>query len=544
VLDGPNLYFPRPAVKLTLDLTSLAALPPGHARALAAALSVPTTRPGEPGSGQRRVLLERMGARVTRAVAHAAGTSRLAVRARPGSLPAQVVVAYPWRHEGRAVALAEQVAGVLASLAAAGTQVGDVDGLVQRAAAAVAAAEPGAPPDVPSPRIPVASVTGTNGKTTVTRLVAHLSMTAGLRTGWTTTDGILVDGRVIEEGDWSGPGGARRVLAEPGVQLAVLETARGGLLLRGMGVAHNDVSVVTNVSADHLGLQGVETLDQLAEVKSVVVRVTRPTGWCVLNGDDPRTLAMREVTRGRPWVFSLDRASPSLRVALDAGGRGATVLDGDLVVLEGGRDPDHLVAVSDVPLTLGGLSTYNVSNALAAAAAGLALGLPRDAVVEGLRTFRPDPVHNPGRLNLYELGGVTVVVDLAHNEAGLAALLDVLEGLRPEGAAVRLVLGTAGDRQDDVLEGLGELAGKRADDVVVGHKERYLRGRTLADMAGRFRAGAARVGVPELEEAPTELAGLQLLLSRSEPGDVVAVMCHAERAEIAAWLSEQGAVPA
>jgi cyanophycin synthetase len=243
-------------------------------------------------------------------------------------------------------------------------------------------------------------------------------------------------------------------------------------------------------------------------------------------------------------VFSLDAASPSLRVALDAGGRGATVLDGDLVVLEGGRDPDHLVAVADVPLTLRGLSTYNVANALAAAAASLALGLPREAVVEGLRSFRPDPVHNPGRLNLYDLAGVTVVVDLAHNEAGLAALLDVLDGLRPPGAAVRLVLGTAGDRQDDVLEGLGELAAKRADDVVIGHKERYLRGRSLADMADRFRAGATRVGVPGLPEAATELDGLRLLVSRAAPGDVVAVMCHAERAEIYAWLADQGAVPA
>jgi cyanophycin synthetase len=540
VLDGPNVYFPRPAVKLTLDVPGLAGLDVDAARAVATAAGAPASRPGLPGTGQRQVLLQRVAEEVVRAVARTAGTTRLGVRARPGAHPAQVVVAYPWRRLGRAEALGQEVAAVLDELPTL-TAPGSVQARVRAAAAHVASVDPGPPPDLPAPLVPVVSVTGTNGKTTVTRLIAHLAMADGRSTGWTSTDGVYLNGALDEPGDWSGPGGARRVLGSPGLQVAVLETARGGLLLRGMGVAHNDVSVVTNVSADHLGMQGVDTLDQLADVKSVVVRVTRADGWCVLNGDDPRTLAMRSRSRARPWVFSLDPASPSLRLALDGGGRGATVLDGDLVVLSPGEDPDHLVPVLDVPVTLSGLSPHNIANALAAAAAGLGLGLRRRAVVDGLRTFRPDLAHNPGRMNIYSWCGVTVVVDLAHNEAGLEALLLVMRGLCPPGSATRLVLGTAGDRQDEMLVGLGELAAKGSDDVVIAQKERYLRGRSTAEMAALFRTGAARVGVRDLAEEDDELTGLQALLGRAEAGDVVGVMCHAQRVEIDQWLRAEGA---
>jgi cyanophycin synthetase len=331
------------------------------------------------------------------------------------------------------------------------------------------------------------------------------------------------------------------------VQIGVLETARGGLLLRGMGVTRNDVSVVTNVSADHLGLQGIETVDQLAEVKAVVTRVTARSGWCVLNGEDPRVLAMMRQSPGRPWIFALDPDAPGLRTALDAGGRGMTVLDGWLTVLRRDADPDALVPLLDVPLTLSGLSRHNVANALAAAAAALGLGLPREAVVAGLRSFRPDVRLNPGRMNVWTLpggeGAVTVVIDLAHNEAGLEALLDVCHGLREPGALVRLGLGTAGDRTDDVLAGLGEIAGRRADDVVLVQKEHYLRGRAAADLDAQLRAGLATVGAGDVASAPDELTGLRTLVSRAEAGDVVAIMCHSDRLLLDEWLTAHGATP-
>ncbi len=180
----------------------------------------------------------------------------------------------------------------------------------------MAAAEPGAAPHTITPRVPVVAVTGTNGKTTTSRMIAHIARTDGQLVGWSNTDGIYVDGELVEAGDYSGPSGAGRVLAHPEVELAVTETARGGILLKGIGLTRNDVSVVTNVSADHLGLQGIDTLDQLAEVKGVVPQITRKDGWAVLNGDDPRVFAMRATIKAQPWVFSRDPDSPAIREVL------------------------------------------------------------------------------------------------------------------------------------------------------------------------------------------------------------------------------------
>jgi cyanophycin synthetase len=296
------------------------------------------------------------------------------------------------------------------------------------------------------------------------------------------------------------------------------------------------------VSADHLGLHGIDTLDQLAEVKSVVPRITRPSGWTVLNGDDPRVFAMRQVTRARTWVFSRDPRSPSIREVLDHGGRATTVVDGRIVVLDRGQPPDALVSVADVPLTLAGLSHFNVENALAAASAGLAAGLPRQAVVDGLKSFLPDVEHNPGRMNVFTLRGITVVIDLAHNEAGLEALIEVLKGVCAPGGRTFLGLGAVGDRQDDLLVKLGEIAARDVDVVVIGHKQRYLRGRTTGDLDRLMREGAARVGVSEVPAYPTELAALQALAAQASPGDVVGLMCHAERSDVLDWLGAEGGV--
>lgn len=545
VLDGPNLYFTRPAVKVSLALPGFLRADEDPLRALATGLELRRTRPGVPGSEQRQRFAMRVVERVVRLVARAAGTTRLGVRVRPAGALDRLVVAFPWRRRGRGEALGEALGQVLATLL---EDPASPQAAVRAAAERVRAASPGEPARAVRPAVPVASITGTNGKTTTTRLLAHLGMTAGLRTGWSSTDGVLVQGELVERGDYSGPAGARAVLAAPGVQLGILETARGGMLLRGMGVSANDVSVVTNVSADHLGLQGIDTVDQLAEVKAIVTKVTKPEGWVVLNGEDPRVWAMSTAIRARPWAFSLDPDAPAVRQALSRGGRASTVMDGDLVTLLPGEDPDHLVRILDVPVTLSGLSEHNIANALAATAAGLALGLPRAAVVEGLRTFAPDPRQNPGRMNVYTLplpagGTTTVVLDLAHNEAGLEALLNVADGLRPPGSFVHLGLGTGGDRTDEILVALGELAGRRADLVQIVHKAHYLRGRTMDDLEERLREGLAHVGVVPVGSWPTELHGLRSLVEAAEDGDVVAVMCHADRALLDEWLGEHGGTP-
>jgi cyanophycin synthetase len=536
VLDGANLYFPRAAVKLTLDVSRLLALPDHAARQVGAALGLVAARPGAAGTGLRQRFALRVVVAVVRRVARESGTSRLAVRSRSTVDLHRTVVAFPWRHRDRAQALGHAVAGVLDALPAV-----DVDGVLAVAAAMVRRSELGDAPGARRPHVPVVAVTGTNGKTTTSRMVARMGRCAGLVVGWSSTDGVYIDGELVEPGDYSGPSGAGRVLDDPRVRLAVTETARGGILLRGLGVLHNDVSVVTNVSADHLGQQGVDTVDQLAEVKAVVTRVTRPGGWVVLNGDDPRTFAMRLGVTANVCVFSRDPESPALRTVLNEGGRAVTLIDGDITVLEPRVEPDPLLPVVDVPMTLAGLSHVNVENALAAVGAGLGVGLPRTAVVDGLRSFRPGPDDNPGRMNVYQLGEVTVVVDLAHNEAGVAALLAVLHGLGGPGASVRLVMGTPGDRTDNIIRGMGELAARGADQVVIGHKEHYLRGRDPDELAELLREGAAAVGVHDVPVHDTELAGLQALVDQAVPGDVVGVMCHAERAEIAGWLRSAGA---
>src|SRR3954469_450292 len=390
VLEGPNLYFPRAAIKLTLDIGGLAAVPEDTARRVAQRIGLRNARPGKPDTGFRQRFALRAVARLVRAIASESGSTRLAVRVRPTSDQHQIVVAFPWRHRTRAQVMGTAVAEVLDAVPG-----GEVDTVLDGAAARVAAADPGAAPHTITPKVPVVAVTGTNGKTTTSRMIAHIARTAGKLVGWSNTDGIYVDGVMVEAGDYSGPSGAGRVLAHPEVQLAVTETARGGILLKGIGLTRNDVSVVTNVTADHLGLQGIDTLDQLAEVKAVVPRITRRGGWAVLNGDDPRVYAMRHVVKARPWVFSRDPQSPAIRETLDAGGRATTVIDGWLSVLRPRADPDPLVELADVPMTLAGLSRFNVENTLAAASASLAAGIARETVVDGLRSFRPDAEHNP-----------------------------------------------------------------------------------------------------------------------------------------------------
>jgi cyanophycin synthetase len=539
VLEGPNLYFPRAAIKLTVDITGLASAPTSTAERLARRIGLTSARPGEPDTGFRQRFALRAVARLVRAIAHESGSVRLAVRVRPTSDPHVVVVAYPWRHRERAQEMGRAVAGVLDAVPGE-----DVEDAVSHAAERVVASEEGEPPPTIVPTIPVVAVTGTNGKTTTSRMIAHIARTAGKVVGWSNTDGIYLDGELVEGGDYSGPSGAGRVLALPGVEFAVTETARGGILLKGIGLTRNDVSVVTNVSADHLGLHGIDTLDQLAEVKAVVPRITRRRGWAVLNGDDPRVFAMRNVIRSHPWVFSRDPNSPAVREVLDAGGRATTVIDGWVSVLRPRLDPDPLVELTDVPMTLAGLSRFNVENTLAAASAALAAGIPRDMVVEGLRSFRPDPEHNPGRMNIFSVpvagGDVSVVIDLAHNEAGLEALLEVMAGIRAPGARLLLGLGAVGDRTDELIGRLGEIGAMGADVVAIGHKEKYLRGRTLEELEGLLRSGAERVGVTDVAAYPTEVDCLAALVGQAVPGDVVGLMCHAERQAAYDWIAEHG----
>ncbi|GAA1568128.1 hypothetical protein GCM10009789_21890 [Kribbella sancticallisti] len=535
VLDGANLYFSRAAVKLTLDLTALIDAPAPAAKAYASALGLGATRPGRIGSGFRQRFAVRVVGHIVRRIAREAGIGRIGVRVRSESDVHRLVVAFPWAHEGRARALGAAIVEVVDAF---GSE--DLPDLVSSVGDRVRNEPAGDPPPTLRPKVPVVAVTGTNGKTTTSRMIAHIGRAAGLHVGWSSTDGVYYDGELVKYGDFSGPSGAGQVLSQPGVQLAVTETARGGILRRGVGVAYNDVSVVTNVTADHLGLGGIDTVDQLAEVKAVITKITRPRGWCVVNGDDPRTFAMRLDSPAKCWVFSRDPDSPSIRAVLDEGGRATTVLDGFITVLDQSSDAEPLLKVVDVPMTLSGLSHYNVENALAAASAALGLGLPRNAVIEGLSTFSPAE-NNPGRMNMYSVRDFTVVIDLAHNEAGLEALLEIMNGVRQPGGRLLLALGSPGDRADDMVAAMGAIGARGADRVVIGHKGDYLRGRPPEELEAVFREGTSSVGVDDVPSYPTELEAAKALVGEAEAGDVVAVMSLQDRASLDEWLRSEGA---
>jgi cyanophycin synthetase len=543
LLDGPNLYFPRPAAKVTLDLGELLGLEVAAARDLGVELGLGNTRPGAAGSVFRQRFAIRLVTQIVRRLASAGGATRLAVRTRTGQAVNELVVAYPWRNAGRAEGLAYGLVRVLDTVTAGPQAVAE---MIIAEGAALSDAPLGSAPELIRPQIPVVAITGTNGKTTTARMIGHIARQAGRLVGWSSTDGVYIDGQLVEAGDFSGPSGAGRVLRHPGVELAVTETARGGILRRGVGVAYNDVSVVTNISADHLGLGGIDTLDQLAEVKAVITKITKPGGWCVLNADDPRTLAMRLGTKARIWVFTRDPNSPGGRTVLSGGGRMTTLLGGWVCVLAPGADPLQVVEVIDVPMTLAGLSRVNVENVLAVTSATLALGFSVEQVADGLRSFDPNE-NNPGRMNIWTLpvpsGTISVVIDLAHNEAGLEALLEIMGGIRPPHGRLLLGVGTAGDRGDEVFVRLGEIAALGADVVEIVHKGDYLRGRSMAEISELITQGAAHAGMTIQRAHDTELGGLVSLVDQARQDDVVAVMTHQDREELDRWLLDHQATP-
>ncbi|MEO1202300.1 MAG: Mur ligase family protein, partial [Pseudomonadota bacterium] len=297
--------------------------------------------------------------------------------------------------------------------------------------------------------VPTGLVTGTNGKTTVVRLATHILRSAGLHVGLSSTDWIAVDDRIIDRGDWSGPGGARAVLRQPDVDCAILESARGGLLRRGLGVTRADAALITNISEDHLGDFGSHTIDELLEIKWIVSRAVRDNGVLILNADDPRLVRRAETHPGKICWFGLDPDSDAMSRALAAGGPAWMLEDGELVrVADGGRDA--ILKDSDIAITLNGAARHNTANALAAAALADALGVSSAALRDGLASMSQDD--NPGRCNIYDVGGIRVLVDFAHNPAAMSALFDMASAL----PAKRRVLcfGQAGDRTDALIREL------------------------------------------------------------------------------------------
>ncbi|MEZ0235226.1 MAG: cyanophycin synthetase [Actinomycetota bacterium] len=399
-------------------------------------------------------------------------------------------------------------------------------------------------------RIPIVAVTGSNGKTTTVRMIAHVMKNMGHKVGLTSTDGILIDGRLTKRVDASGPRSAQTVLQNPRVEFAVFEVARGGILREGLGYGRNDVAVVLNVTGDHLGLRDIDTIGQLAAVKRVIVEAVPRDGFAVLNADDRLVLEMRKHCSGNVILFTMNEDHELIERWVRRG-RKAVVLQhedkGELIVLRDGRRTMPVGYTHQFPATFDGRARMNVQNLLAAVAACHVSGAHLHDIRHGLRTFTTDFFQAPGRLNLVDLGGVTVLLDYAHNAAGLQMVGDFVERMTSEpppahpgepswSANLRVaVVATAGDRRDEDMRELGRVAARFFDEVIV-REDVHTRGRDRGEtgslvMQGidEARAQGARVGSAEL--ITDELDACRSALDRSRPGDLV-VLCVDRAAEV------------
>jgi len=400
--------------------------------------------------------------------------------------------------------------------------------------------------------IPTVAITGTNGKTTCSRLVAAMLRAAGHRgVGNTSTDGIFVDGTLVDAGDWAGAGGARELVRRSDVNFAVLETARGGILRRGMGVFDCDAALLTNVDRDHMGDYGVYDLEVMAMAKGAITHAVTGDGAVVLCADSPALVqwAQTRSFEARVIWYSVNSGHPLLKSHAVTGGEVWTVED-DWVVRRVGSERVRLVALREIPITIAGVATFNVANALGAAALAACVGVKSAAIVDALRRFGLDPNDNPARTQLWEVPvtapgqearTIPLLVDFAHNVAGVEALAAVLRA--HEGPRV-VCFGMAGDRSDRDLIALGgALLAFEPEAVVLREQPQYLRGRSLGEIPRLLEEGLRGGGgtAPKTTLADSEVASLEAAFGMCGPSGCVALLVHMERDQVLRWLGSKGA---
>ena len=370
-------------------------------------------------------------------------------------------------------------------------------------------------------RIPVVAVTGTNGKTTTVRLIAHLLTASGLRTGMTNTDGVYIEGRRTDSGDCSGPRSARNVLLHPDVDAAVFETARGGVLREGLAFDRCKVAVVTNIgTGDHLGLNYITTVEDLAVLKRVIVQNVSASGFAVLNATDPIVAGMAANCRGKVIFFGADHGHPIIATHLAQGRRTVYVEDGHVVAVEG-KDT-HKIDLSQVPITRNGAIGFQVENVMAAVAAAWGVGISWDAIRAGLKTFANDSDNAPGRFNVFTHRGATVIADYGHNPDAIVALVQAVETMPAKRRSV--VISGAGDRRDQDITQQTEILGRAFDDVVL-YEDACQRGRIDGEVVALLRQGLN--GAPRttrIDEIYGEFLAIDTALNRLQEGDLALIL--------------------
>lgn len=376
------------------------------------------------------------------------------------------------------------------------------------------------PPGKPS-RIPIIAVTGTNGKTTTTRLIAHMVKNAGFRVGFTTSDGIYVQNHMLDKGDTTGPLSAEFILKDPTVEFAVLETARGGILRSGLGFSRCDIAVLTNISEDHLGLNDIDTLEDLARVKSVVVQSVKRDGWAVLNADNPWCVKIAEELRCQVAYFSMDETNPVIKAQCKKGGI-AAIFENGFITIKKGDWKIRIEKVTTIPITLGGKARFMIENVLAAALAGYLQGFRTENIRLSLETFIPSAALTPGRMNIFEFKEYRVMIDFAHNAAGYLAIEELMSNIDSP-LKIGIIAGT-GDRHDEDIKDCGRIAARMFDHIII-RQEKHLRGRTEQEIIDLLISGIQEVdrGI-KYEVVPKEVEALKHAMNMAQPGTFITAL--------------------
>lgn len=385
--------------------------------------------------------------------------------------------------------------------------------------------------------IPAALVTGTNGKSTTVRLTAAIAAAAGKIAASSSSDFVRVGDTILDTGDYSGPGGARMALRDARADMAILETARGGLMRRGLSITNIDACLITNISADHLGEYGITDVPSLADAKFMVAKAVSPSGRLILNADDPELVSRAEAFDGKIIWFGLSIDEMFIAACRESGDH-AAYLEGDMMTIMRGGEPEAVLSTSNFPISLSGAAHYNVANGLGAMALASALGLGTDAMKTGLSGFVSTPENNPGRGNFMNIGGVNILIDFAHNPDGVRALADTVRAVP---AKRRLfLLGQAGDRSDsDIREITKAVTEAEPDAYIVKELATALRGRMPGEVPAIILETLKSLGVPDalVKEADGEYEATRMALEWAEPDDLLVLLVYVEREAVMEFLN-------
>ena len=372
-----------------------------------------------------------------------------------------------------------------------------------------------------SARIPIVAVTGTNGKTTTTRLIAHMVKMKGYRVGYTTSDGIYIQNRLLQQGDTTGPLSAEFVLRDPTVNFAVLECARGGLLRAGLGFHYCNIGIVTNVAPDHLGLKGIHSIDQLARVKAVIPESVLPEGYAILNADDDRVYSMRENLNCNIALFSMDEDNPRIAEHAKSGGISA-IYEHDYITIQKGEWKIRITKAVNVPLTFGGKAVFMIQNILPAVATAYISGFTIEDMKSSLESFIPSPGQTPGRLNMFNFENFDVLLDFAHNPAGLRALHNMVEKM--DGQPKVGVIAGIGDRRDEDNIEIGQVSAEMFDEIII-RQDKNLRGKTEEELIHFLMEGIRKTdSKKKVTVFKSEKEAINYAIKNAEEGSLI-VLC-------------------